>query len=172
MQDNVSYAGFLVRFFAWLTDALVMAAPLSALYALRLFASPADAFARPVLFHYSLIDIAIYLLPVAYFTLTTLLKGATLGKALLKLKVVSADGGRLTFWQVLLRELVGRYLSTALLLIGYFLAVPDAEKRTLHDRIADTRVIYAVRPSRPAWRPPVTTPQAVTPENRTDGGSV
>lgn len=142
MQNN--YAGFAVRFFAWLIDALVMCVPLSVLRGIRLFAVPGSFLSRAVLFRYSPLDILIYLLPVAYFTAMTLSQGATLGKMLLKLEVVSADGGPLTFWQVVLRELVGRYLSTVILCIGYFLAIPDAQKRALHDRIADTRVVYAL----------------------------
>ena len=151
MPNN--YAGFAVRLFAWLVDALVMAIPLSILRAIQTFSGASDAIARPILFRYSALDIIIYLLPVAYFTAMTLSQGATLGKMLLKLKVVSADGEPLGFWQVLLRELVGRYLSAAILLIGYLMAIPDAQKRALHDRIADTRVVYALAPPVMAQRP-------------------
>ena len=147
MRDNVCYAGFAVRFFAWLTDALVMAVPLSILRAIKLFADPYGFLARPILFAYSPLDAAVWLLPVVYCVAMTYSQGATLGKMLRKLEVVGADGS-LSLWQVLLRELFGRYLSVTLLCIGYFMAIPDAEKRALHDRIADTRVVYAVRPGR------------------------
>ncbi len=122
-------------------------APLSILRGLQFAVAasdPASPLIRAVLFRYSLIDIAAYALPVLYFVAMTLSQGATVGKMILRLKVVSADGGSLTVWQLILREAVGRYLSAAILFIGYLMAVPDAQKRALHDRIADTRVIYAL----------------------------
>jgi len=66
--------------------------------------------------------------------------GATPGKLIFKLKVVRPDGGRIT-----LGRAFGRYfaklLSSFTLLIGFIIAAFDDQKRTLHDRIADTRVI-------------------------------
>jgi uncharacterized RDD family membrane protein YckC len=66
--------------------------------------------------------------------------GATLGKMACKIKVVTADGGRVSYLRAL-----GRYfakmLSGLILGIGYLMAAFDEEKRALHDRICDTRVI-------------------------------
>jgi uncharacterized RDD family membrane protein YckC len=65
---------------------------------------------------------------------------ATLGKMALGLKVVRADGSRLSSGRI-----IGRYFSTIVsqitLCIGYMMAGWDDEKRALHDRICDTRVI-------------------------------
>ena len=147
------YAGFAVRLAAWLIDALVTLVPLSILRGIQFVLSisaPYATLARPVLFHYSPLDILIYLLPVVYFIAMTLSNGATVGKMVMRIKVVSADGSPLSFWQVLMRELVGRYLSLTLLCIGYFMMIPDSQKRALHDRIADTRVVYAVPQYAPA----------------------
>lgn len=141
-----NYAGFGVRFFAWLVDVVIMGVPVSLLYALRFtlsFADPYGFLSRAVFFRYTPLDLVILLLPAVYFTAMTLSYGATLGKMLLKLQVVSADGGGLKFWQVVLREFFGRYLSMKLLFIGYLMIAPDRQKRALHDRIADTFVVYA-----------------------------
>jgi uncharacterized RDD family membrane protein YckC len=67
--------------------------------------------------------------------------GATLGKMACKIKVVTADGGRVTYMRAL-----GRYfakmVSAFTLMIGYIMAIFDnPQKRALHDRICDTRVI-------------------------------
>lgn len=66
--------------------------------------------------------------------------GATPGKMACKIKVVRADGSPITYGRAF-----GRYfaemLSGAIFYIGYFMAAFDEEKRTLHDRICDTRVI-------------------------------
>ena len=151
------YAGFEVRLAAWLIDALVTLVPLSILRVLQFALSVSNPYAglvSPVLFRYSPLDILIYLLPVAYFIAMTLSNGATVGKMVMRIKVVSVDGSPLSFRQVLMRELVGRYLSLTLLCIGYFMIVPDSQKRALHDRIADTRVIYAIPQNVPAYAAP------------------
>jgi uncharacterized RDD family membrane protein YckC len=68
-------------------------------------------------------------------------KGATLGKMALGLKVVRADGAPISMGLA-----AGRYfaqwLSAMILLIGYIMAGFDDQKRALHDRICETRVIY------------------------------
>ncbi|MBQ6208033.1 MAG: RDD family protein [Oscillospiraceae bacterium] len=155
MRNN--YAGFAVRLAAWLIDALVTFVPLSILRSIRFALAVSNPYAglvSPVLFRYSSLDILIYLLPVVYFIAMTLSGGATVGKMVMRIKVVSADGDSLSFWQVLMRELVGRYLSLTLLCIGYFMIVPDSQKRALHDRIADTRVIYAIPQTVTAYAAP------------------
>ena len=66
---------------------------------------------------------------------------ATLGMKALKLKVVRSDGSPITK-----RRALGRYfasmLSGMILMIGYFMLLWDKEKATLHDRIADTRIVF------------------------------
>ena len=70
------------------------------------------------------------------------------------LQVVRAeDGGKLSFWTTLYRETIGRYLS-GILCIGYLLIAVDGEKRSLHDRICDTLVVYAQRPAATPAPPP------------------
>ncbi len=66
--------------------------------------------------------------------------GATPGKMICGLKIVRPSGRKITYLRAL-----GRYfaqiLSGLLLYIGFLMAAFDAEKRSLHDRICDTRVI-------------------------------
>ena len=66
--------------------------------------------------------------------------GATPGKMACKLRIVRADGSAISYGRA-----CGRYfaelLSSLTLLIGYIMTGFDEEKRALHDRIADTRVI-------------------------------
>lgn len=65
---------------------------------------------------------------------------ATPGKMAMGLKIFRPDGSKLTFARA-----AGRYLGTIVsaipLGIGYIMAASDDEKRALHDRICDTRVI-------------------------------
>jgi uncharacterized RDD family membrane protein YckC len=67
--------------------------------------------------------------------------GATLGKMACKIKVVTADGGRVSYGRA-----IGRYfaklLSSLICLIGYIMACFDQpQKRALHDHICNTRVV-------------------------------
>jgi uncharacterized RDD family membrane protein YckC len=65
---------------------------------------------------------------------------ATPGKMAVSLKVVKADGGKVSYLRALGRG-CSEILSGMILYIGYIMAGFDDEKRTLHDRICDTRVI-------------------------------
>ena len=65
---------------------------------------------------------------------------ATPGKMACRLKVIRPDGSPITYKRALGRHFA-EMLSGMLLYIGYLMAAFDDEKRTLHDRICDTRVI-------------------------------
>ena len=65
---------------------------------------------------------------------------ATPGKMVCKLKVIRSDGAAITYPRAFGRHFA-EMLSGLTLYIGYLMAAFDDEKRTLHDRICDTRVI-------------------------------
>jgi uncharacterized RDD family membrane protein YckC len=67
-------------------------------------------------------------------------KGATPGKMALGLRVIPVSGGPFT-WGKAIGRYFGKMVSGMTLGIGFIIAAFDAEKRTLHDRICDTRVI-------------------------------
>ena len=66
--------------------------------------------------------------------------GQTFGKMLMQIRVVRMDGGPLTLGQSIGRYFA-TYLSAIILSIGFIMAGFDDEKRALHDRICDTRVV-------------------------------
>lgn len=66
--------------------------------------------------------------------------GATLGKMAAKVRVVTADGGKVSYGRAAGRYFA-KFLSAMICLIGYFMAFFDQERRALHDRICNTRVI-------------------------------
>ncbi len=66
--------------------------------------------------------------------------GATPGKMACNIKVINADGGKVSYLKALGR-LFASILSGLILGIGYIMAAFDDEKRALHDRICNTRVI-------------------------------
>jgi len=66
--------------------------------------------------------------------------GATPGKMACGLKVVRSDGDKISYGRAFGR-FFANYLSAMILCIGYIMVAFDDEKRALHDRICDTRVI-------------------------------
>jgi uncharacterized RDD family membrane protein YckC len=79
-------------------------------------------------------------LGMVYYVWFTGARGATPGKIALGLKVVKPDGGEVSYGRAFGRYF-GETLSAILLGIGYLMAAFDDQKRTLHDRICETRVI-------------------------------
>jgi uncharacterized RDD family membrane protein YckC len=67
--------------------------------------------------------------------------GRTVGKALVGLRVVAADGSPLAQRQSLLR-VIARALSFILLGIGFIMALFTRDRRALHDRLVRTCVVY------------------------------
>jgi uncharacterized RDD family membrane protein YckC len=65
---------------------------------------------------------------------------ATPGKMVVGKKVIVADGSPMTVGRALGRYFA-TYISSFTLGIGYIMAAFDSEKRALHDRICDTRVV-------------------------------
>ena len=124
-------AGFGVRLLAMLIDGLlifVIGAVISAV------------FAESVSW---LISIAVDLCAFTYFWTTT---GQTPGKAVVGLRVVSAEsGGALDVRQAILRY-VGDYVSGLPLLLGYFWVLWDPKHEAWHDKIAKTKVISTKQP--------------------------
>jgi uncharacterized RDD family membrane protein YckC len=74
-----------------------------------------------------------------YFVFLHWARGQTLGKMAFHIRVVSREGGPLSFGQAALRHL-GSWLSAVILGIGYLVSAFRADKRALHDLIAGTRV--------------------------------
>lgn len=148
MQNNTDsqvYAGFFVRLSAYLIDWLIVGAALLAIRIPMWIASlvgGSDLLLKDFIFQYSIYDIVLYLLKVAYFVLLTYFTGSTLGKKLLQIRVISTENRKPTFFEILFRESVGKFLSALILYVGYIMAGADRKKRSLHDILSDTYVVY------------------------------
>ena len=77
-------------------------------------------------------------------------KGYTLGKWITRVRVVNMDGGRVTFWEAILREVIvksiGNAITSGILNIASFVwGCSTPEHKTVHDLAARTKVISVVR---------------------------
>ena len=143
------YAGFWIRFVAAFIDGLILSV---AFFPINLvFSALSDRFyvwgswdwregvSAGLLILFNLIRVGAGW---AYYTVMTGRYGATLGKMLLKLKVVGEDMGPVSYGTAALREIVGKFVSGLVCAIGYIWAGFDDRKQAWHDKIAHTFVIY------------------------------
>ncbi len=147
MQNNYDnptvFGGFFARLAAYIIDSIIVWAALFFIQIpLHLVFSQIDGH---ILFHYTLKDIVLYVCGVSYFILCTYCTGATLGKRAMNLEVVSVNGEKLSLFNVIYRETIGRFLSGFCMGIGYLLVGIDKGKRGIQDILGDTRVIYRRR---------------------------
>ena len=151
---SITYAGFFVRLTAYFIDRCILFIPLLLLRVLPgLFTGGSRfSFARDVFFTWSAADVLVYAAGALYFIIMTYSSGSTLGKKLMRIEVVGVQSltqdsrdsreRKPSLYQIIYRETVGRFLSSALLFIGYLLIVVGKEKEAMHDYLADTRVVY------------------------------
>lgn len=130
--------GFIV---AILTVLLLFAggalAPLDAAMASADAAVLSDAFAN---FQSNTLTVNLLVSAVYNVALMVAFNGQTLGKMMLRLRVVKKKGGRITILDALLRNVFG-YMISQIFLLGYLWALFDAEKQTWHDKMAGTVVV-------------------------------
>ncbi|WP_294392482.1 RDD family protein [uncultured Clostridium sp.] len=166
-QQQILYAGFLVRLWAYIIDCIIVGFAMLiiriAMFIISLFFPNAFLF-NHILFKFSVVDIFIYLCSAAYFIFMTYNFGATLGKKAMKIKVCKENEENLPLIDVVYRETIGRYLSGLILCIGYLLIAVDNRKRALHDMLCDTVVIYNFSVKRPE---PLCS-EIIIPENNDD----
>ncbi|WP_257346601.1 RDD family protein [Pseudalkalibacillus decolorationis] len=134
-----TYAGFWMRFWAYLLDLIVI----GSLYRvvvypiLRGFEIPLDETSM-----FSVGAVSTTIIFFLYFSLLTRFFGQTLGKMVFAIRVVTKDLNTKVPWStILFREVVGRFISKVTW-IGYIITGVTPEKKALHDIFADTRVIH------------------------------
>lgn len=142
---NQVNAGFFVRLAAYIVDCLIVGIGLLVVRIpvwISSITSPDNIVVRDLIFQYSIYDMACYALTAAYFIILTYKTGATVGKKIFHMRVVSIEEREMTLFEVAYRETIGRFLSALIINAGYIMVGVSKEKRGLHDRLSDTEVIY------------------------------
>jgi uncharacterized RDD family membrane protein YckC len=148
---RVQYAGFWLRFLAYLIDSLVLSVP-AVFFVFLMFAGMAGSLSQierrnevvPVLgsilffiLFYVLLFAGIWLY---YAIMESSSWQATLGKKALNLQVTDLEGRRISFGRATGR-FFGKIISGMILNIGYIMAGFTEKKQALHDMIAGCLVI-------------------------------
>jgi uncharacterized RDD family membrane protein YckC len=156
IQDGVTpkgefrYAGFWIRVGAYIIDKLILSGVgfivgtiLGIIFGTStMFMNPEDiVFSSKYWFFLATQQFTGIAILVSYKTYLTGRFGATVGKMACGLKVVTPSGGRVSYLRAFGRSFA-EYISGLILCIGYIMVAFDSEKRSLHDRICSTRVIY------------------------------
>ena len=132
----LNYAGFWIRFAAYLIDAILMGITTTlvnfAVFGMEELTDPTS----------NAPNLVSFLIVLLYFSLMQSSSvQATLGKMAVGVKVVDTSGE-----QISLPKGIGRYfskiVSAIILLIGFIIAGFDSKKQALHDKIASTYVVY------------------------------
>ena len=131
------YAGFWIRFVAYVIDMIVIYAVASLLNTLS-FGLLNKQVDFPILGEESLSYVIVMF---TYFISMTYFFSQTLGKMIMKIKVETNRGDKLNLADVVYRELVGRLLTIFLAYIPYIAVAFINKKKGLHDFIADTVVV-------------------------------
>lgn len=130
-STTIKYAGFWIRFAAYFIDyviASISATIISAIF----YAIELDIIGA----------LAYFAVWFGYFIILTYKKNATWGKMAVGISVVAENREKLSLGKVVLRETVGKIISSLILGIGYIMAGFSENKQALHDKIAKTYVIY------------------------------
>ncbi|HBL52151.1 MAG: hypothetical protein A3D24_01135 [Candidatus Blackburnbacteria bacterium RIFCSPHIGHO2_02_FULL_39_13] len=130
---NAQFVGFGRRFIAALIDGIIITV-FSFLVGIVLGLAGANA--------QGALSYAVgLLLGIGYYVFYQSSAGQTLGKKVLGIKVVDAQGNKPTAITFFLREIIGKAVSGIILGIGYLMVLWDGKKQALHDKIASTYVV-------------------------------
>jgi uncharacterized RDD family membrane protein YckC len=140
----VQFGGFWIRFAAKFIDGIVLLPVSMGAGLLQGFliapALEADGGPFALLGFQLLTNAVVQVVTMAYVTFFVGRYGATPGKMVCRLRVVTADLQEVTYMRAFARYW-GEFITGLTFTIGYIIAAFDSEKRALHDYICGTRVI-------------------------------
>lgn len=133
-------AGFWIRVLANLIDGIVLAIPIGIIqFILLINESISEGYIIGPMYIFAML--ISFTISISYYGfLTSSKKQGTLGKMVVGIKVIGANGEKISFGRA-----VGRFFATYLsgiFYIGYIMVGLTNRKRGLHDFIADTYVVY------------------------------
>jgi uncharacterized RDD family membrane protein YckC len=142
------YGGFWIRFCGVIIDGILLQLvriPMSLLI-LGAVMSPfqtLQARVTPMAMTGAMLTLTLVSMLVAFLYEVIMIRyfGATVGKMAIGVKVIRTDGSDVG-WGVSIGRYFMKIVSGMILAIGYIMAGFDDEKRALHDRVCDTRVVY------------------------------
>lgn len=139
--DQRRYAGFWMRFWAYITDLIVVFSINGIIFTPLKFINDGAPIDISVWTLKGILSVIVFY---AYFLLMTKYFQQTVGKMLFGLKVVRLGDEPLTWVDLLFREVVGRVIYKVFLALNllYIVVAFTPKKQGIHDLFADTTVIH------------------------------
>jgi len=139
MDQPYAPAGLFRRLGAMFYDGILLFAILMvAGFSVRIFT------ADPAALHSAGFRVYLLLVSFVFFAWFWLHGGQTLGMRAWKIQVQSCTGGTMTLWQAMLRFITS--LFSWIFFLGFLWGWIDPKKRTWHDWVSDTQVIFLGSP--------------------------
>lgn len=91
----------------------------------------------------TILNVLSLIVTVGYVVFYQSYTGQTIGKKVMGIKVVDAQGNKPSAVTFFLRDIIGKMVSWIILGIGFLMIVWDSKKQGLHDKIASTYVVKA-----------------------------
>ena len=154
-RAGVEYMGFWIRLAAFAVDRIIVyliAAIIAAAIGLSRTSGEVDPNVQQDVtvsletLNYSFL-LMLWGISVVYGVLFTAWRGQTPGKMLMRVQVVDASGNIPPLLRVVARELVGKFVSEAIIWLGYIWIGWDENKRGWHDYLGRTYVVRKRRGS-------------------------
>lgn len=141
---DVHYAGFWMRFWAYIVDVIVVFSLKGLLLSPLKFMNSGEAIQ---IGYWTVNGLIAALIFFAYFLFMTKLFEQTLGKMIFGLKVINKNNHPLKWSDLLFREVVGRFIYNVIgiMKVLYLVVAFTDEKQGIHDMIGNTRVIHVER---------------------------
>lgn len=140
-EETFRYAGFWMRFWAYMIDVIIVASINGILLSPLLFVN--DGYPIEISF-WTLNGILSAIVYYVYFLIMTKIFSQTLGKMILGLKVVGENDQPLQWSDLFFREVIGRFLHNVFLVLKllYLVVAFSKDKQGIHDMLGNTRVIH------------------------------
>ncbi|MCA1032348.1 RDD family protein [Bacillus timonensis] len=138
VERSLFFAGFWMRFWAYLLDLIVIGS-INRILIYPLF----RGLNLPIVDHhmFSFITISTTITFYLYFILMTKYFSQTLGKMVFGLRVIDLNDKPLTWSTIIFREFIGRFISK-FTVVGYIIVGFLPKKQGLHDIFSDTTVVH------------------------------
>ncbi|HBI04534.1 MAG TPA: RDD family protein [Paenibacillaceae bacterium] len=155
LQRQERPAGFWIRLGAAILDGIIVGIPLAILLTLLGGGGSVEEMIQSngvvdpaQLQQYLTANGIISLISLLYgLLLPTLWNGYTLGKRIVGIHIVKANGDKVSFGTMLMRNIVGGIVELIALwgLVSLIMIIARKDKRTLHDLVAGTQVTYVIK---------------------------
>ncbi len=134
------YAGFWMRFWAYLVDLIIVFSINGILLVPFKFIN--DGFTMDIGF-WTVTGIISSIVFYLYFLLMTRFYNQTLGKMIFGLRVIREDSQSLSWSDLIFREIIGRFIHRVFFftVFLYLFVAFGAQKQGIHDMIGNTRVV-------------------------------